>query len=258
MPLRFSDGLRNFLARHGSLAQALQGGSIRIFTGSQPASANDAQTGTLLVVLTKGAAALTHESLPAATITLTGGTSGSVDTVTLDGYNLLPAPVPYNSSLTQTAADVAAAINRTFRGIGVMAVSSGASFTVFAPRGSGTAFGGKTLAVTATSITTDSPQTMSAGTSGANGLSFDVASGGVLAKHPSEVWAGVAVATGTAGWFRFIGAGADGGGSDPNAIRLDGSVGTSGANLNMTSTSIAAGATQTVNTWQFTFPASGV
>ncbi|MES0336751.1 MAG: hypothetical protein SFH39_10445 [Candidatus Magnetobacterium sp. LHC-1] len=88
----------------------------------------------------------------------------------------------------------------------------------------------------------------------AAGLSFGDASAGVLAKTVGETWSGTAVATGTAGWFRLV-APADGGASSQIDERLDGSVATSGAQLNMSSTSIVSGAVQTISTFSITMPA---
>ena len=42
MALRFSTGLRNFLQGYGSLQQAMWGGKLLIYSGSQPASADTA------------------------------------------------------------------------------------------------------------------------------------------------------------------------------------------------------------------------
>ncbi|KJU83825.1 hypothetical protein MBAV_003985 [Candidatus Magnetobacterium bavaricum] len=88
----------------------------------------------------------------------------------------------------------------------------------------------------------------------AAGLTFGDSSAGVLAKTVGETWSGTAVATGTAGWFRLV-APSDGGSSSQTDERLDGSVATSGAQLNMSSTSISSGAVQTISTFSITMPA---
>ncbi len=140
-------------ARGGSLADLLELGFIKIFTGAQPASADDVETGTELVKITDN--------------------SGAHDTGT-----------------------------------------------------------------------------------GENGiqLALDAASG-VLTKEAAQTWSGVAAETGTAGWFRFYAkegvAGASG-----TAIRFDGSIGTSGADLQMASTSISATGTILIDNFSFTMPSS--
>ena len=53
MSKRISTAFTNFLADGGSWAAALTGGRIRVYSGSQPATADDAPTGTLLAIFTK-------------------------------------------------------------------------------------------------------------------------------------------------------------------------------------------------------------
>ncbi len=88
-----------------------------------------------------------------------------------------------------------------------------------------------------------------------NGLVLAVPASGVVAKN-TDVWQMVAVATGIAGWFRFKGTQADADGSSTTNYRLDGSVGTAGADLNLSSVNIASGAPTTIDVWQFTLPSS--
>ena len=70
------------------------------------------------------------------------------------------------------------------------------------------------------------------------------------------VWSGVVAAGGTAGWFRLYANATDDGEADPDDEhpRIDGSVGTSGRDLNLTSVSLTAGATQTIDTFKITLP----
>jgi hypothetical protein len=91
--------------------------------------------------------------------------------------------------------------------------------------------------------------------SAANGLNFAAPSNGQAAKSASEVWSGVASATGTAGWFRFY-ANDRTTGADTTHARFDGSVSTSGAQINMSSTALTAGATTTIDSFVVTMPAS--
>ncbi len=48
---------------------------------------------------------------PTGSVQITAGTSGSVDTVTVDGVDLIDAAIPFNTSIDQTATDLATAIN---------------------------------------------------------------------------------------------------------------------------------------------------
>lgn len=88
-----------------------------------------------------------------------------------------------------------------------------------------------------------------------NGLEFGTAAGGTLSKNTGEVWSGVAVASGTAGWFRFY-ANDMTTGAVSDTVRFDGSISTSGAQLNMSSTAVTTGATTTIDSFTITFPAS--
>jgi hypothetical protein len=88
-----------------------------------------------------------------------------------------------------------------------------------------------------------------------NGLNFAAPSGGSCAKSSGEVWSGAAASTGTAGWFRFY-ANDRTTGADTSHARFDGSVSTSGAQLNMSSTAITTGATTTIDSFVVTMPAS--
>ena len=85
-----------------------------------------------------------------------------------------------------------------------------------------------------------------------NGLTFAAANAGTVSK--SGIWALVGIAAGRAGWFRFRGNALDAGGISTVLPRLDGSVATSGANLNLSNISIAVGAPATVDTFTWTQP----
>lgn len=69
---------------------------------------------------------------------------------------------------------------------------------------------------------------------------FLAASSGVISK--TGTWSGTASATGTAGWFRI----------ENGSNRLDGTVGTSGQELNLSSVSIVTNGVVTVDTASFT------
>jgi hypothetical protein len=88
-----------------------------------------------------------------------------------------------------------------------------------------------------------------------SGLNFADPVSGACTKASAEVWSGAAVSSGTAGWFRFY-ANDRTTGADTSHARFDGSVSTSGAQLNMSSTAITAGATTTIDSFIVTMPAS--
>lgn len=255
MALKVSIGARNFMAGIGSLKDAFQNGKLEIYSGAQPATAEAAVTGTLLCTITSSSAARTAEVFATGTVTLTGGAAGSVDTLTVNSIDILGGAVPYNTSLTQTAADVAAQINNFHSTSEYIATSSGAVITITAIPGLGTLPNGYVVASTATTIT-KTDVNMAGGVAAVNGLKFGYASGAVIQKLATQIWTGVNAASGTAGYFRLYGSAADAGTLDATAttIRLDGAIATAGAEMNMGSTALVATATTTVSSFPITLP----
>lgn len=98
------------------------------------------------------------------------------------------------------------------------------------------------------------------GIASANGLTMTYpANVGLISK--SGVWSGNSTANGTAGYFRLLGTpGCDAGttnllttGNDArNVIRIDGTVGTSGSDMAISSTTITANTAQTINQFDIT------
>jgi len=90
-----------------------------------------------------------------------------------------------------------------------------------------------------------------------NGLDFGTSTDGVLAKDATQVWSGVAGATGTAGWMRIFANEADSGADDSSAkayARIDMACGVSTGEARLSSTSISSGATYTVDSCSLTMP----
>jgi hypothetical protein len=83
--------------------------------------------------------------------------------------------------------------------------------------------------------------------SAANGLEFDAPVSGVLSKAAAENWTGSGLADGVAGWFRFCANPVDTGGASTTLARIDGSVGKSSADLNLSNTTIATGVPSTID-----------
>lgn len=256
--LRFSTALRNFLLEGGSVKQALANGRIQVYTGAQPATADSAVAGTLLATITLVSGAFTAEVAPIGSVTLDTGASGSLNTLTVGGIEIMGSATAFNATLAQTAADVVTKINLNPKNqLYVASLTATATITLTAKPGLGTIVGGLTVASTATTIT-KTDVNMTAGTDALNGLMLGDAAAGTVAKPSTLVWSGVAVADGSAGWFRFLGSKADAGSTDSaeTYVRLDGSVATSGANLNMSATNFVTGATETVSSFALTAPAA--
>jgi hypothetical protein len=271
MTLRFSPALQNFIAEGGSWKDALDDGSIEIYTGAQPATPDLAVTGTLLATITSASGAKTNEVKGTGVLTISGTTSGTVDTCTLMAIDILGGAVAHTGDHNTTATAVALKINRNPANKLVVASSTGASgvVTLTAVPGMGVKLNSGALTFTSTTCTTAvTSTTFGSGTGGsvvgvaaANGLRLDYnAAAGVITKDATQTWSGVGVGAGTqtAGWFRYKSSVVDAGALDSLAVflRMDGAIATSGADMNMTSTSITNGATNTLDTFSFTIPAA--
>lgn len=254
MALRLSTGLRTFLMRAGSFKNAFENGVLKIYTGSQPSTADTAVSGTLLNTISLASGAVTSEVLATGTVTLTGGNSGTISSLTVNSVQLLAAAVSYDTDLSTTATALATAINDNITVPKYTASASGAVVTISAMPMTGTTPNGYVVASSVTGTLTKSDVNMAGGVAAVNGLTFGNTASGVISK--TGTWSGVAVATGTAGWFRLQGSATDAGSTSTTLLRLDGNISTSGANLNMSSTSITSGATSTIDQFDITMPAS--
>lgn len=255
MALRLSKALRNYIDSGGALKDALQGGKIIIYDGAQPGSAEAAPTGSALVTITDGSGAHTAEVQATGSVALLTGASGSVNTLTVNSIEIMGSATAFNTSLAQTAQDIVDKINANPKNLLFKASRSSNTVVITARRGLGALVNTWVVASTVTTITkTDTD--MSGGTSSANGLKFGEAAAAVLAKLTSQTWSGVAGAAGVAGWFRFVGSVADSGALDSSELqlRMDGAIATSGAQINMSSTTVANGSTQTVSSFAITLP----
>ena len=256
MAQRKSTGLVNFMANSGSARNGLGNSRIKIYTGTQPASADDAVTGTLLVTLTKSGGAYTPETLPQWQFTLSGS-SGTLTSVKVGGVEVLGSTITYATSLDATATATAAAITAYFGIPDYRATASGAVVTVTGPVGSGATL--NTLVIATTVSGGDLAATVASagavtttGVTCVNGCNFQFpAVAGVLTKETTD-WSGVAVATGTAGWFRIEADSSDNQGVSTTFKRLDGAISTSGAEMNLSSTAVTSGGTYTINQGSFT------
>ena len=252
--IRLSTGLRNHIAQGFGFAGALNGGRMEIYSGSQPAAADAAVTGSLLGTVTQNSGALTKETRATATLTVTGG-SGTLTAVTVGTFNIVPdigfAPVVWATDTTVTAALIAGAINRNGY---AEASSSGAVVTVKLRPGNGV----NTLAIASTGITCTG-SSFAGGVQAVNPLYFGTSAAGVISKPAGVIWSFTGILAGTAGWFRFYGSDTGDAGAvisgAPYYPRMDGSIASSGADLNLSNISIALSAPNTIDSFAFTVPA---
>lgn len=91
---------------------------------------------------------------------------------------------------------------------------------------------------------------------GSTGLSWEAAAAGVLPKDVDENWQFAGLANGTVGWFRFSEAADTPTNTSATAKRIDGLVGTAGADMNISNTAVVLAAVSTVDSFSFTMPAS--
>lgn len=87
-----------------------------------------------------------------------------------------------------------------------------------------------------------------------DGIEFeDAPVAGVLIKSAAQTWEGTNVASGTATFFRVVAEGDTGGGSTTD-VRLQGTVGILGADLEMSQINLVNGEPLAVNSGAFTIP----
>lgn len=251
MTIRLSTGLANNLVGPTGLAASFAGGVIDIYTGSQPATADSAISGTRLGRVSIASTTYVAETPASATLTLAGA-SGSINVVTVGTFNIIPlGAVAFVTDLATTAQALADAIVRN--GI-YTATAAGAVVTIKAPPGTGAAHNGLALAYTATTMTATSSGNVTGGVAATAGLQWGTPSGGTVSK--SGVWSFNGEAVGTAGWFRIKASAVDADGASTTAVRLDGSIAVSGADMNLSNTSIAINAPTTIDSLTVTMPKS--
>jgi len=248
--MRLSTGLVNKLMDTGSFRDIFSNFVLDVYSGSQPALPDNAPSGTMLCTVTLNGNSYTPETRSTGTMTLTGGASGTVNTVTVNSVDILGAAVSYTSDLTTTAAAVVAQINLNPANKLYVASNVGAIITITAVAGLGTLPNTYAIAGSLTTITA-SYAAMSGGVTAVNGLNFGSAVAGVISKPVSATWQGTVAVTGTAGWFRVREAGDAGSTYSATACRVDGSIGTSGADMNLGALGLTLGAPFQVPTASF-------
>lgn len=258
MAERLSTGMRNWILGGGSYREALDDCVMKIYSGTAPSSADSAVTGTLLVTITKssGTVSTTERSTPdrwAVTIPGTHATGTYILTVTVDStaytctYDAATEPEGHaaNTNIAQgLARKVRESCNQVF------AIADADTVLYIQGRVSGltvtVADGGGTVTITGLS-------NIAAGAR-SDALYFGLPASGSMSKATADTWSGLVAATGVAGYFRIVRPDDDGTLST-TARRLQGNCSTSGAELNMSSTSLTVSTTHTVDAYTITQPA---
>lgn len=100
-------------------------------------------------------------------------------------------------------------------------------------------------------VISDNSQAIAATT----GLDFDAAAAGAVSKAAAQTWSGTVAVTGTAAFYRFIQQ-ADTGVLSTTEKRIQGSISTVGADLNLSNTTLTSAGTQTIDAFSITMPAT--
>lgn len=255
MAERLSSGLRNFLLGRGSMRDFLESVSMKIYSGAAPALANDAVTGVLLVTITQASLTdqLEDQYGEIVTVTVTSHAAGETFgfNVTIGTETLVATRVYTNTPDVGGVELVAARLVKLFNEIGCKACASGINGIVYVMAPSRKSL---TVALTAgmTGTVTVADAVLAAESTG-DMLNFGPPSAGAMSKT-SDVWSGVIATSGVAGYFRFVQVGDDGTLSTTQ-VRAQGGISTSGAELNLSNTSLVALATLTIDTYSISLPA---
>lgn len=251
-------------------AVAMANGRLKYYTGSRPASADLAPTGSLLGTFTLGGGTFTAEVRATAVVVLSAfSATASIDSCVVGGSIPLCGAVSSAVSLADLTNKFALAINNYTSIPKFTAVSNGVdTVTISAPVGLGAGANGLTLVITDTNVTTaiNAGNADTFGTTGAtagvtsvNGCNFQSPDAdGVLTKE-TTAWQMTAIASGTVGYARWEFDPSDNQSDDSTNNtyrRMDLTVGTSGADLNVGTTTIVAGQVYTVDSGTFTAPKS--
>jgi len=306
MSLKFTKGVVNNIASGIGWGDVVKNSVIDVYTGSQPANAEDAASGTKLARFTTSSGTLTAETRACCRVVFTGGTLAAGDSVTMTvaGITIGSFTGISGGAVTVAAPALANAINTTWSFPDFYAVPAGTTVGgirygevanaanevfVIAPKNSGTAINALSANLTVSTpanaafaingASANSATAFANATHGGNGTSANglgvasanaltmtyPANAGLISK--SGVWSSNASANGTAAWFRMLCTpNYDDGTTNLSAnntsydtkliMRIDGTVGTSGADMLISSTTITANTTQTINQFDLTVPSS--
>ena len=255
MSLKLSTGLRSFILGGGSMRKAFSDALLMIYSGAAPTTADLEPTGTLLARITLASATCADDATSTAKqsiVTVSDTTQNHINSIVIAGETFSHTNSG-SETVSTVAAALVAAIDASFTVpvvatwiLGVICVKSkfpGEDYVISVAGGGGGS--GPTL------TTEDAPAQVRV-----NSLQLIEPAAGIITKE-AAVWSHAAVATGVAGYFRLVRTeDHDVGSTSTTALRLQGTVSTSGADLNLTSINIVSGATQTIDTFKLTEPTS--
>ena len=260
MAEKFSKALLNEMLAGHPFRKVMADCVMRIFSGTAPASGDLGEAGTLLCTISKASGVVTQGEISTAkqaTINITAGTTGQTVIVAINGVDQTYAiPAGETGDMRLIGLSVAKmldqidAIEAVANGgaadghVYVRSRVPGLTFTI--AKGGGGGGGTATWAITddvVANVRCDC-------------LQFDAPVDGVISKPAAEVWSGVNAAAGTATHYRIVKSDDDGAeDTTKTRPRAQGSISTSGAELNLSSVNLAAGATTTIDSFSLTLPA---
>jgi hypothetical protein len=260
MAEKFSKALLNEMLAGNPFRKVMADCVMRIFSGTAPATGDLGEAGTLLCTISKASGVVSPGEVSTAkqaTINVTVGTTGQTVIVAINGVDhTYTIPIGETGDLRLIGLSVSKMLDQIDA---IEAVSNGGAadghvyirsrvpgltFTVAKGGGGG---GGTATWTIADDVVTNVR---------CDCLEFDAPTDGVISKPPAEVWSGVNAAPGTATHYRIVKSDDDGAeDTTKTRPRAQGSISTSGAELNLSSVNLAAGATTTIDSFSLTLPA---
>jgi hypothetical protein len=249
MSVKLSTGLRNAILSGQELRKIFEDAVINIYSGTAPATADDAATGTLLVTISKASGTVSPGEVSVAKearVQITSHAAAETFSITINGTTYTFTNTPDAGATADVAKALALLVDQDPN---VEAHAGGTDTIYVRSKIAGLPF---TISVggSGTSVLTDD----AVANADADTLNLGAAAAGVIQKN-ADVWSGVAVAGGTAGYFRYVKSNDDALLSSTEC-RLQGNVATSGAEMTLSNTTIALGATQTIDSASITMPAA--
>jgi hypothetical protein len=249
MAVKQSTGFRNARLSGDSVRKIFADAKVETYSGTAPASADDAATGTKLIIFTKASGPLSAGEVSTAkeaTHLITSHAVGETFSLVINGttYTYL---VPAEDA---TAIEIAARLAALVDVDPAVEACAGGTATIYIR----STFPGVTFTITKAGTGTTTLVDDAVANAISDGLKFLAASAGVMSKN-TDVWSGVGLAEGTAGYCRMV-TSSDDGTLSTTQKRLQGNAGTSGTEMTLTSINIHVGATNTLDTATITEPAS--
>lgn len=261
MAEKFSTGLRNHMLGGRGFRECFADSVLKVYSGTAPTEADDATSGTLLVTITKSsgtASSKEHGVVAVNTITVPGVhvTGTYAVTVTVDGttYTATFDAAAAHANNDEIAQGLCWELNKIPQVMAICPTTGGATGVI----GVACRIPGITLTIAdgGGTITFGAAAAILAGSrAAADTLQFKLQATGIISKIVADTWSGVIAVSGTAGYFRLVTT-EDLGTDNVTDLRLQGNVSTSGAEMNLSSVGLVAGATITLSSFDVTFPAS--